>query len=65
MQVGLRVHNAIERGEYPLPPDYNGVEQHVSPLSVIACAVVGERDPFPVLDLSTYTWGGQIEEKLK
>jgi hypothetical protein len=29
MQAGLRVHKAIERGEYPLPPDYNGVKQHV------------------------------------
>jgi len=28
--------------------------RHHIPLSVIACAVVGERDPFPVLDLSTY-----------
>lgn len=29
MQAGLRVYKANERGEYPLPPDYNGVEQHV------------------------------------
>lgn len=27
MQAGLRVYKANERGEYPLPPDDNGVEQ--------------------------------------
>lgn len=29
LPASLRVYKAIERGEHPLPPDYNGVEQYV------------------------------------